>query len=995
MKKFYFAAMLLSAMFSVSSAIRAQVQLPNAPASEVLVDGKTYTFLCYSNLSSLMSRTSWDGAVYTHGTEASHLSFTAQRNSDNETWSFYYDETTEEIGDNEEPITIVTRYYLNIPDGTANLNINATERTDWSIASGQVEGFYLMKSAEGNNIQTLGYNLHMNAGNEFVVASCVGNSFYPDFYGGVLKDEYGDDVYLNPDDPTDDRLVMADSSSCYWAFVSEDNLNEYLTKASGFNSLLSFFKKYLIDESYADYAEGFTSSYNAGLALYNGVEFFEDDVVALNDMLKAKASLYEEIEKALLVEDADAVLQAAIVNAEKAFASLTDTEAVTSAANTLIKAVSDFNYGTGVLTSLGQNMSFEDLSSQNGNTTTGVQGAPTGWNVFINGKQVTSTEEVRSAGVTAWHGINGDGSGEVKDGAYIFGIWNSSIPDYEISQTIEGLENGTYTVTAGLMVGANGNGSRRTTQRLFGNLNSTYFASYSDYNHELLDKSEVYGFQDNIEQTTDTELLPISVRAYVYDGTLTFGIRTDANIAAANRVSGNGAGGDGWFKTDNFTIHKEGFFVEDALAVLDFYKENLYSVADDINIKMSPTTRTAVDDAMAKANSIDGSSSIDDINAAILAVKDIIADAYTSAQDYQKLADAISVAYENLEKYDAKAGAGEYSDVIMEIEDKWNNQEYDSEDEIDDAIRQLATALQECIESDTIEPGSDLTEYIKNHSFEDWASSQNNDTSGGVENVPNGWNLIINGTEVKTSAEIRSAGLGNWCAINRGDDINVEYDGQIYEHQYTDGEHLWGIWADNVPTIELYQVLNLPAGVYKLSVDMVVQHDWAGNNITTQRLFANEAVQMWARDTDYGENFTQDMLDAQVLQQYNTNEELTYFSYAGNDNDASYEYTSLAHPLSVTFRVGEEGKARIGIRTNNVDMTGTAHPHASAGWFKIDNFRLSCVSVGLVDAPQLPDAISQIKTNKTDDIIYDLTGRKVTVPKRGIYIQNGNKFIVK
>lgn len=49
------------------------------------------------------------------------------------------------------------------------------------------------------------------------------------------------------------------------------------------------------------------------------------------------------------------------------------------------------------------------------------------------------------------------------------------MPDYEISQTISGLENGTYQITAGVMVGANGNGSRRTSQRIFGNLNSTLF----------------------------------------------------------------------------------------------------------------------------------------------------------------------------------------------------------------------------------------------------------------------------------------------------------------------------------------------------------------------------------------------------------------------------------------------------------------------------------------------------------------------------------------
>jgi hypothetical protein len=108
-----------------------------------------------------------------------------------------------------------------------------------------------------------------------------------------------------------------------------------------------------------------------------------------------------------------------------------------------------------------------------------------------------------------------------------------------------------------MMVGANGGGSRRTTQRIFGNLNSTYFGGTDDYDHSLLDKSEVYDFAYLVEPVTDTELQPIAVRAYVYDGTLTFGFRTDGNIAAANRTTSNGAGGDGWFKIDNFRLYKK------------------------------------------------------------------------------------------------------------------------------------------------------------------------------------------------------------------------------------------------------------------------------------------------------------------------------------------------------------------------------------------------------------------------------------------------------
>ena len=99
--------------------------------------------------------------------------------------------------------------------------------------------------------------------------------------------------------------------------------------------------------------------------------------------------------------------------------------------------------------------------------------------------------------------------------------------------------------------------------------------------------------------------------------------------------------------------------------------------------------------------------------------------------------------------------------------------------------------------------------------------------------------------------------------------------------------------------------------------------------------------------------------------------------------------------MSINFRVGEDGKAKIGFRTNNVDATGTEHPHACAGWFKLDNFRLTCVSVGLVDSPELPEGIAEMTAETAGAAIYDLTGRKVSMLVKGVYIQNGKKILVK
>ena len=64
---------------------------------------------------------------------------------------------------------------------------------------------------------------------------------------------------------------------------------------------------------------------------------------------------------------------------------------------------------------------------------------------------MTTAAEVSAAGITGWHGVNDDSDGEIKDGSMSYGIWVNSVPTFEISQTIEGLETGTYEITAGLM----------------------------------------------------------------------------------------------------------------------------------------------------------------------------------------------------------------------------------------------------------------------------------------------------------------------------------------------------------------------------------------------------------------------------------------------------------------------------------------------------------------------------------------------------------------
>ncbi len=968
------------------SAMSANAQVTPKVPGETLEDGKQYVlFNKAQNSSQYMSRTGWDGALYFLGKDDSKYSshaLTAQKNDDG-SWSFSIPvERNEETGDYDEdgnPIMeIVPGFaYMAVPVGTCNLNVKSDEIAKWAITPGDGAGYYHLTAGEGNNGYTEGMKLHLNAGGQYFVISeqYDGGMWWPDIYGGAERweDEQEGEEYATP----------LDSISFNWAFVQVENVENYVQDMEMVSLINDLYDNYCNIEKFET---GFKATYDAVAALYQSAEYdIDNDRANIIAMIAQKKALYAEIDKAeILNEEGDAALSAAIAAALSAFDSATEAEAVSAAITSLKKAEEAYSMGTGDLTALGTNMSFEDLESQNGAETSGVAGAPKGWNIYINGNQVVTADEVKTAGISAWHGVNSDSNGDIKDGKEAFGIWTSGVPTYEISQTIQGLENGTYIVTAGLMAGSNGNGSRLTTQRIFGNLNSTYYASEYDYNIDKLDNSEVFDFAGNEIITTDTEMRPVSVRAYVYDGTLTFGLRTDGNIQATNREFGNGAGGDGWFKVDNFTIQTEGYIPADALAVLNHYANKLDEYNDFSNYKMPKATFETLSSEVSKYQGFNEASAQSDINAAIVGSKALLDTVDEGVKAYETLKAAIEEHYENLNLYESKQGVGEYSDFITECDDNWYDGEYTAE-EIPEVIKALNAALQECIQSDEIVEGTDLTEYISNPSFED-QSAQNNINSDGVSAPPAGWNLYVNGTQCTTVPELNAAGLNGWCAINSGDGIGVDLeDGSFATQQYTDGTHLWGIWNSTIPEIELSQTIkNVPAGTYTLTCDVLVQYNWAGYCITTQRIFANDYVAMYSYAENYENNLPIDAQAAAKIDSEASSDALPHLTYAGHECESPR--SDYSHTVSLTFGLAEMGDIKIGFRTNNIDREGIAQGNG-IGWFKLDNWTLHYDSATVPEGAEATSMASVSSASRPAAVkFYTVSGTPLASPQPGINI---------
>jgi len=924
-----------------------------------LTDGQTYTLVSFTNPSNFLSRTSWDGAYYLLDINSSNYAknvFTAHKNE----WGEWYFSVA--VNDS------VTNY-VGIPASTDNLNANLESPAYFIVTETDTAGFYRLKAGEGQgNYACVGRYLHLNSGNQYLVISEPYNSWYPDFYGGVKTeiDEDGNEVRVTDDNG---EYIPLSHESELWAFADTTDIPTYNLKVQVYSAVKDIENNYLSDETYQ---QGWQSAISAVETIYANDPFTQENSDACFAIIDAKKALYKEIQTAqtILGDESDATLEAAIATAQQTFNESSDANVLNQAVSDLQEAEKNHQLGLGDVTALGTNMSFEDLSAQGGSMTTGVAAPPTGWNLYVNGTQVTTAEEAKAAGLTGWAGVNDDADN--KDENYVYGIWNSGMPETEISQTISGLENGTYVVSASMMVGANGNGSRRTTQRIFGNLNSKYFASSSEYDESRLDRSEVIEYEGLTEPVTDRELQPMSVRAFVYDGTLTFGFRTNGDIKAANRTNANSAGGDGWFKLDNFRIQKEGYIVDDALAVADYYTNLLVDLIYGNKLQNSIYEET---EKLVNKYNLSTSSSQEEIIQAIQELKAAYPTVKNSIDAYQKLADAIDQGNEYAEEYGNYAGIEAYNDVLLEATDMYEFAEA-NEEEIANMIQQLDEALQ-TLKLSGVATGVYVTSLMKNPGFED-LSAQGGTELSGVAAAPAGWTLTIDGVEGTPTS--------GWCAINSGDDISsqgiTDDEGNLITVQYVEGTHLWGIWNDKVPEVELSQTLtNLPAGTYILSANVMVEYNWAGNCLTTQRIFANDYVQMFGTENAHTNNLPADAVAAKEFDEANT-ADLKKLTYAGYTCTSDDPLTHTLRPMSVTFGVGEDGIAKVGFRTNNIDENGEART-SGIGWFKLDNFQL------YYESETIPTDIKGVsgKAQKFVGVSYFTTdGVQINQPQKGVNI---------
>lgn len=232
------------------------------------------------------------------------------------------------------------------------------------------------------------------------------------------------------------------------------------------------------------------------------------------------------------------------------------------------------------------------------------------------------------------------------------------------------------------------------------------------------------------------------------------------------------------------------------------------------------------------------------------------------------------------------------------------------------------------------EVSTDCTDqYIQNPSFE----ADGRTLTGAA---PRGWSADIN---------------TQWWGVNEG--------GTAGNPPATDGRYIFGVWDGSTGRhARLSQEITLPEGDYRLMVDMHASNRANMVRLGRQHLFA-------------------DTLRAYFADQVTS---------AGIGDEVPMQ------TISLDFCIADAGGRTISI---GVDTDGA--PYET--WYKVDNFRLLNIlqHAGTTDPADGIRTIFNSDNTSTNSpshkksTTYDLTGRAISQPRRGLYIMEGEKVLIK
>lgn len=451
-----------------------------------------------------------------------------------------------------------------------------------------------------------------------------------------------------------------------------------------------------------------------------------------------------------------------------------------------------------------------------------------------------------------------------------------------------------------------------------------------------------------------------TVRAFVIDGTLTFGIRN----------TGDQGGRRGM--VDNFQIKYVG---KDLDLALELLKERLDSVEKYLDKKMIGTIKTRINDAYNEGTALLGQGESADFDAVIEVVNELAtaADgAEESIEAFELLKHANEVAAADL-AYEGVTGTESGKSLQTEYDTYKAAYQAESEDLTPEKVNEVVAEYKELAMAAKIEKGikngDDLTYILSNPSYEDQFGL--GEGVNGVYNAPWGWTFCIDSVVCTKAEDMNAAGLNNFTSP----DQNV---------LCTDGEWGYCMQTGDFPDVYMYQVVKgLPAGTYKVTVDMVVPNDNNDYRLAGQRLYVNDIAQYYGWDYEYEESVLDQLHPEELFRTYGGYDEVDAQNN-GDDGDKG-----PLNRLEVQVYIEDGDSLVLGVRTDGhweATYKRVADPEGfnNCGWCKFDNMRLSCVALG-EDVTSVEDAVGK-DLQVVDRKYYTVDGIQTDGLKRGVNI---------
>lgn len=448
-----------------------------------------------------------------------------------------------------------------------------------------------------------------------------------------------------------------------------------------------------------------------------------------------------------------------------------------------------------------------------------------------------------------------------------------------------------------------------------------------------------------------------TIQAFVIDGKLTFGIRNEGDQGAR------------WGCIDNITLRYVGTDLEKAIALL---QEKLEDVAPYLDEKMNGDIKTKMSEGYTKGQELvnNPDADFDEVIDVIAALTQSLEGVDESIEAFKKLAHANEVAAKDL-AYEGVA-ATESGQQLQALYDT-NNAGYQNEsadltvEKIDEVAEQyLELALKAKIEKG-IKANDDLTYILTNPSFEDqWGLGEG---VNGVYNAPFGWTFMVDSIVCTKAEDMNAAGLNNFTSPDKNVDC-------------TDGEYGYCLQTGDFPDVYMYQEIEgLPAGYYKVTVDMVVPNNNYDYRLAGQRLYVNDAAMYYGYEEEYDLDLLETGHPYEVERTFGEYDEVTI------EENGELGDKGPLNTLEVVVHVAANEPLKLGVRTDGhweytYKRTEAPEGWNNCGWCKFDNVRLSCVSIDSGESIDETVATGKVKSQE----VYSIDGIKLPGLQKGVNI---------